>query len=111
MTRSMQDFLDAAGWSEASVAPLAGEASSRSYHRLTADSGCTAVLMDAGPGREAETQAFLRIGAWLRAQGLSAPEVLAQDVDAGLLLLEDLGAAPEPETVGLADRLRQGPGG
>ena len=91
MTRSMQDFLDAAGWSKASVAPLAGDASSRSYHRLTAKSGCTAVLMDAGQQAGAGIGTFTALARFLGGLGLSAPDILHEDRATGFLLIEDLG--------------------
>jgi hypothetical protein len=46
--------------------------------------------MDAPPPDE-DVRPFLRIARHLRGLGLSAPDILAEDVEAGLLLLEDLG--------------------
>jgi len=100
-------FLAAAGWSAAHRAPLAGDASMRSYERLTMPSGATAVLMDAPPGSGEDVAAFVRIARHLAGLGLSPPAVLAEDLAGGFLLLEDLGdalfsrvvrAAPECET-------------
>lgn len=82
-------FLVAAGWAGAASAPLAGDASGRRYERVTLPDR-TAVLMLSTPD-DPGLAAFRRIGAWLRLQGLSAPEILAADEPAGLLLLEDLG--------------------
>jgi aminoglycoside/choline kinase family phosphotransferase len=82
-------FLERAGWGAAARRPLAGDASFRRYERL--DRGAdVAVLMDAPPPRE-DVGPFLHVGAHLRALGLSAPEILAEDRAAGLLLLEDFG--------------------
>jgi aminoglycoside/choline kinase family phosphotransferase len=83
-------FLAAAGCGDAAVAPLAGDASNRRYLRLTRPGG-TAVLMDAPPARGEDVRPFLALTEWLRGRGLSAPAPLATDLDAGLLLLEDLG--------------------
>lgn len=83
-------FLAAAGWGAARRAPLAGDASLRRYVRLHG-SGGPAILMDAPPGTGEDVRPFLAIGGWLRDHGLSAPRILAQDPDAGLLLMEDLG--------------------
>lgn len=83
-------FLQRAGWADALRAALAGDASARRYFRLTRD-GQSAVLMDADPARGESLTAFLAVGGWLRAQGYSAPEVLAADEGAGFLLLEDFG--------------------
>jgi N-acetylmuramate 1-kinase len=84
------DFLAAAGWGDAARAPLAGDASPRRYERLLRGTG-TAVLMDAPPERGIDPRPFLAMTFWLRGLGLSAPEILADDPDRGLILLEDLG--------------------
>lgn len=81
-------------WANAERRPLAGDASNRRYERLTdPDTGKTAVLMDAPPDKGEDVQPFVNIAAYLREQGLSAPEVYAEDADHGFLLLEDLGDA------------------
>lgn len=85
-----QAFLERAGWADAARRRLAGDASDRSYDRLSRP-GETAVLMDAPPGRGDDPADFLRIADHLLALGLSAPQVLARDLDHGFLLLEDLG--------------------
>lgn len=83
-------FLGAEGWGDATIAPLAGDASNRRYLRL-ARNGVTAVLMDAPPERGEDVGPFLAVTEWLRGRGLSAPRPLAADPGTGLLLLEDLG--------------------
>jgi aminoglycoside/choline kinase family phosphotransferase len=83
-------FLDAAGWGDATIAPLAGDASNRRYLRL-ARGRETAVLMDAASERGEDIRPFLAVTDWLRAHGLSAPRPMAADAGTGLLLLEDLG--------------------
>lgn len=85
----IEAFLKTAGWSGASVALLAKDASYRVYHRVDR-AGSRAVLMDAPPGLE-DVRPFLDIAAQLRRFGYSAPAVLAADVPSGLLLLEDFG--------------------
>lgn len=82
-------FLAEAGWGDAAVEPLAGDASFRRYFRVVA-SDRRAVLMDA-PAPHEDTQPFLEVARYLSALGLRAPRVIAQDVAAGLLLLEDFG--------------------
>lgn len=84
-------LLAGQGWGAARAAFLAGDASDRSYNRITRDDGHSAVLMDAPPGKGEDLAAFIRIADWLRGLGLSAPEILAQDQAQGFLLLEDLG--------------------
>lgn len=83
-------FLARAGWGAAERAFLAGDASDRSYDRLTRGAE-TAVLMDAPPGKGDDPAIFLRVAAHLLGLGLSAPRCLAQDLGNGFLLLEDLG--------------------
>ncbi|WP_163847867.1 aminoglycoside phosphotransferase family protein [Pseudooceanicola aestuarii] len=85
------DFLTQAGWGTARVTRLAGDASLRSYDRLLAADGGTAVLMDAPPNTGEDTRPFVRIAEFLTSRGLSAPRILARDSARGFLLLEDLG--------------------
>lgn len=87
---SKAQFLRRTGWGDASRVKLAGDASDRSYERLRRG-GQTAVLMDAPPGKGDDPADFTRIARHLRQIGLSAPEVLAEDLTTGFLLLEDLG--------------------
>jgi hypothetical protein len=82
-------FLARAGWRDAARGVLADDASFRRYDRLARGDG-RAVLMDAPPPME-DVRPFIHIDRILRRMGLSAPEILAEDVTAGLLLLEDLG--------------------
>jgi aminoglycoside/choline kinase family phosphotransferase len=108
-------FLRDAGWGDAQVAPLAGDASTRSYYRVTGSQG-RAVLMDAPPAAESapcppdadedarrllgynaiarlagpDSRAFAALAEWLCDAGFSAPHVLSADYNSGYLLLEDL---------------------
>ncbi|PPB82696.1 hypothetical protein LV82_00635 [Albidovulum inexpectatum] len=84
------DFLNRAGWSGACRTPLAGDASSRRYERLTLGTR-RAILMDAPPELGESTARFARMALWLRGHGYSAPDILAEDHAAGLMLVEDLG--------------------
>lgn len=88
--RLSAEFLVRAGWGAAHRAFLAGDASDRSYDRLTR-AGERAVLMDAPPGKGDDPATFLRVADHLLGLGLSAPRCLAQDLDQGFLLLEDFG--------------------
>jgi len=98
------EFLERAGWHQAEIIPLAGDASFRRYFRVEAP-GRHAVLMDAPPPHE-DPRPFLTVAEHLVALGLSAPRTLAADLASGLVLLEDFGdarmrevldAAPEAE--------------
>ncbi len=82
-------FLAANGWGGAEILPLAGDASFRRYFRVI-EGGRRAVLMDAPPAHE-DVRPFLAVARHLGAIGLSAPQAEAEDVDGGLLLLEDFG--------------------
>lgn len=113
------DFLKSAGLAGAVRTPLAGDASTRRYERLTTASGTTLMLMDqvaaaesppADPSwsperRRAEgwnatarlsagrIEAFAAVAAHMRSIGLSAPQMPALDAAAGLAVLEDFGDA------------------
>lgn len=91
------DFLAASGWGGADILPLAGDASFRRYFRVV-DGPRSAVLMDAPPPNE-DPQPFIAVAEWLIGRGLSAPEILARDLDKGMLLLGDFGSARLRETL------------
>jgi aminoglycoside/choline kinase family phosphotransferase len=103
---SLDHFLAAHGYAAASRAPLPGDAGHRRYLRLVGGPR-PALLMDGSgaaavglPSAEADLRNFMAIAAHIRTIGLSAPEILAADPPAGLLLLEDLG---EPTHATLLD--------
>lgn len=66
------------------------DAGFRSYWRVTGQNG-SHIVMDAPPGLE-DPRPWLRMRELLLAHGLRVPALLAQDLEAGFLLLEDLGA-------------------
>ena len=103
-------FILSAGCGAANVRRQPGDASTRRYLRLSTAGGAQLMLMDAprqpdGPpirnglpySRIAhlaeDVRPFVAIARHLRGLGLSAPEILAHDLDRGLLLLEHLGDA------------------
>jgi aminoglycoside/choline kinase family phosphotransferase len=65
------------------------DAGFRSYWRSGGE-GVSRIVMDSPPDRE-DVRPWLRIRDLLEAGGVRVPRVLARDVDAGFLLLEDLG--------------------
>ncbi|MDA0721409.1 MAG: phosphotransferase [Proteobacteria bacterium] len=69
---------------------IAADASSRRYLRLT-DGTKTVILMDAPPETGENIVPFVEIANCLARAGLHPPAILAQDRQAGLLLLSDLG--------------------
>jgi aminoglycoside/choline kinase family phosphotransferase len=90
-------FLACAGYGKARAAPLAQDASFRRYLRLTGGPR-PAVLMDAPPPED--VRPFLRVAAHLAGLGVSVPDILAADQEAGLVLEEDLGDALYPVMMG-----------
>jgi tRNA threonylcarbamoyl adenosine modification protein YjeE len=106
--RALEALLEGAGWGEARRLPMSGDASTRLYQRLERQDGETAIVMispprpDGPPVRRGKTysaiarlaesvHAFVAIDRGLLAHGFSAPRILAEDIEAGLLLIEDLG--------------------
>ncbi|MCQ0091475.1 aminoglycoside phosphotransferase family protein [Roseovarius sp. M141] len=89
-TAKAMNFLSQTVWAGATAAALAGDASNRRYLRIRKGDE-TAVLMDAPAERGEDVRPFITIAEHLLALGLSAPRILAQDIDQGFLLIEDLG--------------------
>ncbi|HVZ05728.1 tRNA (adenosine(37)-N6)-threonylcarbamoyltransferase complex ATPase subunit type 1 TsaE [Hyphomicrobium sp.] len=107
---AIREFLASAGWgaSDIRVIYLQGDASPRRYARLTKPDGAHALLVDSPrrpdgpPIRDGkpysaiahlaeDVTAFVAIGDALRKAGISTPEIFAQDLDRGLLIIEDFG--------------------
>ena len=91
LPQGLDTFLANAGWRDATIEPLPGDASFRRYFRIRRE-GQTAMLMDAPPPHEDPTP-FLRAARWLGENGLRAPRILAEEAERGLILLEDFGTA------------------
>jgi len=88
------EFLGSAGWAGAQIAPLTGDASFRRYFRVThagEDGGKSAMLMHAPPPEE--PREFLHVGRWLLDQQIRAPQIYAEDLERGWVLIEDFGDA------------------
>lgn len=77
-------------WPNASIEVASADASFRRYFRVT-HTNKTTIAMDAPPEKE-DTQPFIDMTQRLRETGVHAPEIIAQDVEQGFLLLEDLGS-------------------
>jgi hypothetical protein len=90
LPEGLAEFVAAAGWGEAVVEPLPGDASFRRYFRLRRAAGETAMLMHAPPPHE-DPAPFLHVARWLTGQGLRAPAILAEEASAGWVLTEDFG--------------------
>jgi N-acetylmuramate 1-kinase len=72
------------------VSPASADASFRRYFRTRTPDGKSFIVMDAPPDKE-DCGPYMRIAQALRALGLNAPEILAQDLTRGFLLISDLG--------------------
>lgn len=75
-----------------SLAPASADASFRRYLRVTFADGATAIVMDAPPAHE-DVRPWLTTRQLFAAAGVNVPEVMAADVDAGLVLITDFGDA------------------
>ena len=103
----MRRFLDRTGYGRATRRRIQGDASTRSYERLTRDDA-TYIFMNSpkrpdGPAvRDGKPYSaiahlsenvtpFIAMAHALRGRGFSAPAVFAADRESGLLVIEDLG--------------------
>ena len=69
--------------------PASEDASFRRYFRVRADDR-TWIVMDAPPEQE-DCRPFVKVASLMRDAGLHVPQVLAEDLERGFLLLSDLG--------------------
>ena len=119
----LQRELGEEAWAGARLAYLQGDASPRAYARIRRDDA-SRVLMNAprmpdGPPIRAglpysriahlaeDVRPFVAVGRALEARGIAAPHIHAHDMDAGLLLLEDLGDLTLGRAVGEGISQRQ----
>ncbi|MEP0191210.1 MAG: phosphotransferase [Erythrobacter sp.] len=90
LPQGLTEFVAAAGWSDARIDPIPGDASFRRYFRLNREDGSGAMLMHAPPPEEDPSE-FLHVAKWLSDQGMRAPEIYSADAPKGWVLLEDFG--------------------
>jgi aminoglycoside/choline kinase family phosphotransferase len=90
LPEGLNEFLVAAGWPDAQVEPLAGDASFRRYFRIRKADSTTSMLMDAPPPHE-DPRPFLQVAKYLVRHGFRAPAIYGEDLDRGLVLIEDFG--------------------
>lgn len=116
--KAFRTLVERCGWGDAVRVPMQSDASViRAYERLVKPTGETALLMISPPrpqgppvrrgkpyttiAKLAETvHAFVAVDKGLRALGLSAPQIYGEDLETGLLLIEDLGAEPVADASG-----------
>jgi len=89
LPQGLAEFVAHAGWADAQVEPLPGDASFRRYFRLRKN-GASAMLMHA-PLPHEDPAPFLKVAHWLNANEMRAPSILAEDAAAGWVLTEDFG--------------------
>ena len=70
--------------------PASADASFRRYFRVSLPDGSTRIVMDAPPEHE-DCRPFLKVAALFHTAGVHVPEVFAEDLEQGFLLLSDLG--------------------
>lgn len=90
LPQGLAAFTASAGWADARVEPLPGDASFRRYFRLVKAGGESAMLMHAPPPHE-DPAPFLHVARWLHESGMRAPGILAAEPQAGWVLTEDFG--------------------
>jgi len=107
--KALRQFLNEAGYADATRQRMVGDASTRSYARLVRDDGVV-ILMNSprrpdGPavydGKSysaavhlaEDVKPFVAIADGLRERGFSAPVIRHADLDAGFLITEDFGSA------------------
>ncbi len=73
------------------VEPASADASFRRYFRVFLEDGSTRVAMDAPPDKE-DCGPFVAVAGRMAAAGLHVPQIHAQDLAQGFILLEDLGS-------------------
>ncbi len=83
-----EEFLIGTNWRGAVRQPLSGDASSRSYERISKGDETAILMID--PSSET-VHRFIEITHILSRMGYSVPKILVQNPEQGLLLLEDFG--------------------
>lgn len=93
LEESLPVLFQREGWGKVpsgGLTPASSDASFRRYFRWQAE-GRSLILMDAPPPQE-DCRPFVKVAAMLAAAGVHVPRILAQDLERGFLLLDDLGS-------------------
>ncbi|WP_372874587.1 aminoglycoside phosphotransferase family protein [Pseudomonas sp.] len=92
LDQQLPALFAARGWGEvppATLTPASSDASFRRYFRWQGD-GRSLILMDAPPPQE-DCRPFVKVAERLAVAGVNVPQILAEDLERGFLLLSDLG--------------------
>lgn len=89
LPNGIDSFLTSAGWRDADIDPIPGDASFRRYFRIEGG-GRKAMLMFAPPPEE-DPKPFLHVARWLTDNQHRAPQIFGEDASAGWVLIEDFG--------------------
>lgn len=84
-----ENFLNYNNLADYKITKIAGDASFRSYYRVTKDQN-SYILMFAPPSHE-EIKPFIKVDQYLIKNNFSAPKIFAIDEKSGFILLEDFG--------------------
>ena len=87
LSRWVAGILDAP---ECTLRPASVDASFRRYFRVVTASGASFIAMDAPPDKE-DCRPYVHVARLMHAVGLNVPEIVAQDLARGFLLITDLG--------------------
>jgi aminoglycoside/choline kinase family phosphotransferase len=102
--KQMTRWLDSLGYHDYTLSPASEDASFRSYFRVKTETESW-ILMDAPPQKE-PCDRFIAVATKLRNAGLSAPEIIHQDLSQGFLLLTDFGST---DYLSILDANSEGP--
>ena len=107
--KALRQFLNEAGYADATLQRMVGDASTRSYARLVRDDGVVILMnsprrADGPPIYEGKSYSavvhlaedvkpFVAIAGGLRERGFSTPVIHHTDLDNGFLITEDFGSA------------------
>lgn len=92
LSEQLTNLFEAQGWGAVppvSLVAASSDASFRRYFRWAAD-GRSFIIMDAPPPQE-NCEPFVKVAQMLNKSGINVPQIYAQDLERGFLLLSDLG--------------------
>jgi N-acetylmuramate 1-kinase len=95
--RSLERTASLEGWIRSQLpgrpfdlSPASADASFRRYLRVHLADGGTLIAMDAPPPQE-DCRPFVKVARLMAKAGLNVPDIVAEDLERGFLLLSDLG--------------------